>query len=150
SQRLQQREEELATRLGEAERLEAVAARTRAEVEAREAAFREEERTAARDRARQAKAYLLEARKQVEAALALAKGAVDEAAAKEARRLVEEGIRAEAGVLDEESVPAAGDAAAIAVGARVRLGTGATGEVAELRGDGRAVVLVGAMRLVVK
>jgi len=150
SQHLQQREEELATRLSEAERLEAVAARTRAAVEAREAAFREEERTASRDRARQAKAYLLEARKQVEAALALAKGAVDEAAAKEARRLVEEGIRAEAGVLDEESVPAAGDAAAIAVGARVRLGTGATGEVAELRGDGRAVVLVGAMRLVVK
>ena len=100
--------------------------------------------------ARQAKAYLLEARKRVEEALALARGAADEAAAKEARRLVEEGVR--------ERIAAArragrDDAAACpwrcCVGSRVRLNTGATGELAELRGDGKAVVIVGTMRLVV-
>ena len=41
------------------------------------------------------------------------------------------------------------DPDALRVGSRVRLNTGATGDVAELRGDGKAVVLVGTMRLVV-
>ena len=40
----------------------------------------------------QARAYLLDARKTVEAALAQARAAVDEATAKQARRLVEEAI----------------------------------------------------------
>jgi DNA mismatch repair protein MutS2 len=113
--------------------------------------LRQEEKEAARDRARQAKAYLLEARKRVEAALSLAQGAGHEAAAREARRLVEEGIRAEAGHLEEpEAQRPADPSARLVVGARVRLTTGAIGEVGELRGDGRAVVVVGAMRLVVK
>jgi DNA mismatch repair protein MutS2 len=152
------REQELAARealaverAADLERREAVAAATAEAQASREATLRQEEKEAARDRARQAKAYLLEARKRVEAALSLAQGAGHEAAAREARRLVEEGIRAEAATLDEPEAPRPADPSArLVVGARVRLTTGATGEVAELRGDGRAVVLVGAMRLVVK
>jgi DNA mismatch repair protein MutS2 len=128
-----------------------VAAATAEAQAAREATLRLEEKEATRERARQAKAYLLEARKRVEAALSLAQGAGHEASAREARRLVEEGIRSEAATLDEpEALRPVDPSARLVVGARVRLTTGATGEVAELRGDGRAVVLVGAMRLVVK
>lgn len=147
---LDAREGAVTERLIEAERREAVAAVTDRDQTEREAVLREQERDAERDRARQAKAYLLEARKRVEDALALAKGAGDEATAREARRLVEEGVREQADRLDEAIEPAASGAGRLGVGARVRLGTGATGEVAELRTDGRAVVLVGAMRLVVK
>jgi DNA mismatch repair protein MutS2 len=119
---------------------------------AREAELARREKEAERERAKQAKAYLLEARKRVEEALALAKGAADEAAAKEARRLVEEGVRTEARRLDEsdDEVVRGTDGQRLAVGVRVRLTTGATGEVAELRPDGKAVVVVGTMRLVVK
>jgi DNA mismatch repair protein MutS2 len=152
------REQELARReavateqLAEVERREAVAALTAETQAAREATLRQEEKEATRERARQAKAYLLEARKRVEAALSLAQGAGHEASAREARRLVEEGIREEAEQLEEpETARPADPSARLVVGARVRLTTGATGEVGELRGDGRAVVVVGAMRLVVK
>ncbi|MEO8479804.1 MAG: Smr/MutS family protein, partial [Gemmatimonadota bacterium] len=147
---LDAREAAVTERLIEAERREAVAAVTDRDQTEREALLREQERTAERDRARQAKAYLLEARKRVESALALAKGAGDEAAAREARRLVEEGVSEQADRLDEAVEPAAPGSGRVGVGTRVRLGTGAAGEVAELRNDGRAVVLVGAMRLVVK
>lgn len=133
----------------EVERREAVAAVTAEGHAAREAALRQQEKTAERDRARTAKAYLLEARKRIEEALALAKGATDEAGAKEARRLVEEGVRQESSRLEEPDEVAAGDPHALQAGSRVRLSTGATGDVAELRGDGKAVVLVGTMRLVV-
>ena len=115
----------------------------------REATLRQQEKTAERDRAKTAKAYLLEARKRIEEALALARGATDEASAKEARRLVEEGVRHESARLDEPDDILPGDPNALQVGSRVRLNTGAAGDVAELRGDGRAVVLVGTMRLVV-
>ena len=131
------------------ERREAVAAVTAESQVAREAALRQQEKTAECDRAKTAKAYLLEARKRIEEALALAKSAVDEASAKEARRLVEDGVREESAKLDEPDAPPHGDPDALHPGSRVRLGTGATGDVAELRGDGKAVVLVGTMRLVV-
>jgi DNA mismatch repair protein MutS2 len=81
--------------------------------------------------------------------LALAKGATDEAQAKEARRILEEGVRAEARRLDEPEELPVGAGERLAVGARVRLTTGSTGEVVELRSDGKAVVVVGTMRLVV-
>ena len=139
-----QREREI-----EVERREAVAAVTDASQTAREASLRQQEKTAERDRARTAKAYLLEARKRVEEALALAKGAANEASAREARRLVEEGVRIEAERLDEPDEVGVTDPNALQVGSRVRLNTGATGDVAELRGDGKAVVLIGTMRLVV-
>ncbi len=139
---LRQRAEDLAQR-------ETNVAGMTSTLDAREAALRQEEKTAERERARQAKAYLLEARKQVEAALSLAHGAADEATARRARQLVEDGIRAEARRLDEPSVVDAGAASALQPGGRVRLNTGATGDIVELRSDGRAVVRVGVMRLVV-
>jgi DNA mismatch repair protein MutS2 len=96
----------------------------------------------ARDRAR---SYLLEARKTVEAALAQARAAVDEATAKEARRLVEEAIEKTAGRLDGGTVAKTD----LSVGDRVRTGQGKVGVVAEIREDGRVVVEIGAIRLIV-
>ncbi|MEP6590168.1 MAG: Smr/MutS family protein [Gemmatimonadota bacterium] len=139
----------LGEREGEVERREAVASVREANQSAREESLRRAEKDAERDRARQAKAYLLEARRKVEDALALAKGASDEAQAREARRLLEEGVRGESRVLEESDPLPAGGGERLAVGRRVRLTTGSTGEVLELRSDGRAVVSVGTMRLVV-
>ena len=97
--------------------------------------------TAARERAR---AYLLEARKTVEAALGQARAAVTEATAREARRMVEDAIKgvglSDSGTVGQKSVN---------VGDRVRTGQGKVGVVAEIRSDGRAVVEVGAVRLII-
>ncbi|MGH7671532.1 MAG: MutS-related protein, partial [Gemmatimonadales bacterium] len=103
-----------------------------------------EKRLDADARAR-ARAYLLEARKTVEAALAQARAAVDEATAKEARRIVEEAIEKTGG----QAVGRSGGQTMLAVGDRVRTGQGKVGVVAELRSDGRVVVEIGAIRLVV-
>ncbi|PYP39924.1 MAG: hypothetical protein DMD48_05045 [Gemmatimonadetes bacterium] len=109
-----------------------------AELRAREKALDKD----ARDRAR---AYLLEARKTVEAALAQARAAVDEATAKEARRMVEEAIEKTGG----EAVGRFGGSTDLNVGDRVKTGQGKVGVVRELRSDGRVVVEVGAIRLVI-
>lgn len=118
-------------------------------VEARETALRRRERDAERRAREQARAHLLEARQLVEQALGAARSAVDEAAARDARRLVEEGIaagaRAVAAVEQEERA----DGVAVTVGSRVRTAAAGVGEVVELRGDGRAVVMVGGLRVVV-
>jgi DNA mismatch repair protein MutS2 len=139
----------LRDRIADVDRREAVAHATAESQGVREAVLRQQEKQATRDQARQAKAHLLEARKRVEQALALARGAADEAAAKEARRLIEEGVREESLRLDEPADTNAVNAGGLQVGSRVRLNTGATGDLAELRGDGKAVVIVGTMRLVV-
>jgi len=96
----------------------------------------------ARDRAR---AYLLEARKTVEAALAQARAAVDEATAKEARRMVEEAIEKTGGKLEGATVGMKN----LKIGDRVRTGQGKVGVVKEVRDNGRVVVEVGAVRLVI-
>ena len=98
--------------------------------------------TAARERAR---AYLLEARKTVEAALGQARAAVNEATAREARRMVEEAIEKTGGRPDG---PTAG-APELKIGERVRTGQGKVGIVTEVRSDGRVVVEIGAVRLVI-
>jgi len=109
-----------------------------AELHAREKALDKD----ARDRAR---AYLLEARKTVEAALAQARAAVTEATAKEARRIVEEAIEKTGGVAPGRL----GGSTDLNVGDRVRTGQGKVGIVTEIRSDGRVVVEVGAIRLVI-
>ena len=109
-----------------------------AELHAREKALDKD----ARDRAR---AYLLEARKTVEAALAQARAAVTEATAKEARRMVEEAIEKTGG----SAVGRLGGSQNLSVGDRVRTGQGKVGVVREIRSDGRVVVEVGAIRLVI-
>jgi DNA mismatch repair protein MutS2 len=118
---------------------------------AREAELKRREKEADRAGKRQARQYLMDARRLVEAALGAARAAGDEAASREARRMVEQGIveHAEPSEPEERSGLPAGPAA-IAVGGRVRLPSGGAGEVLELRDDGTAVVTAGAMKIVLE
>lgn len=134
------------------EESEARAARLAAELEvvaARERALRQQERDAEKRAREQARAHLLQARQLVEDALGAARAAADDGAAREARRRVEEGITAEARALTELGQEDAAPGATVAVGSRVRTPAAGVGEVMELRGDGRAVVRIGALRVVV-
>ncbi|HTH65970.1 MAG TPA: Smr/MutS family protein [Gemmatimonadales bacterium] len=137
---------------------EAAAATERTRLEAREQAAAERERgVVERERTldararEQARAYLLEARKTVEAALGQARAAVDEATAREARRLLERAIAEvkgggqAVGRSDDNS----GGPEAVRVGDRVRTTDGMVGTVSELRGDGDLVIEAGALRIVV-
>jgi DNA mismatch repair protein MutS2 len=122
--------------------------------EARETELRRREKDAERRAREQARAFLLEARQRVEEALGVAREAADDARAREARRLLEEGIKAEgdrlAAARAEDDAPARdGGGGRVEVGSRVRVAAGSTGEVAEIRPDGKLVVLAGAMRMVV-
>ncbi len=132
--------------------LDALDARLRAQAEgqsSREAELERRERNAEREGRRQVKAYLMDARRLVEEALGAARVAADEAAAREARRMVEGGIAAVGQRGSEAAGQLAGaPAEGIEVGARVRLADGGAGEVLELRPDGKAVVALGAMRMV--
>ncbi len=148
-QALAGQEDDFAIRSADLERREAVAAQLAEAQALRQAELTRLEKEGERERARQAKAYLLAARKKVEEALALAQGAADQGVAREARRLIEDGVREESRRLAEDPVDGAPVAGGLAVGGRVRLTTGAVGDLVELRGDGRAVVMVGAMRLIV-
>ncbi len=99
----------------------------------------------------QARAYLLEARKTVEAALGQARAAVDEATAREARRQLEQAIAAGNRALDEARDEGPGPRerdARVEVGSHVRTPVGSVGKVLELRADGHAAVEVGSVRLV--
>jgi DNA mismatch repair protein MutS2 len=118
---------------------------------AREAELKRREKEAEREGRKQARAHLLEARQRVEEALAMAKGAADETAAREARRLVEEGIREEGDALErtEKTEKTEGNDEP-AIGDRVRLSSGVTGQVLELRSDGKLVIGAGAVRMVVE
>jgi DNA mismatch repair protein MutS2 len=117
----------------------------------REAALRKQEKDAERRAREQARAFLLNARNRVEEALGAARSVADAAAAREARRLVEEGIAAEAQALAAADAETALEGAAhVDVGSRVRVGSGGVGRVVELRSDGKLVVVVGAMRMVVE
>ena len=153
---VEERERELRVAHGtQAERevdLDSLAARLALQNEsqtARESELKRREKEAERLGRQQARAYLLEARQRVEEALGAARGAADDAAAREARRLVEEGIRVEGDALaGQRGSGAAGQASEITVGARVRLESGGTGEVVEIRSDGKMVVAVGAVRVV--
>ncbi len=125
---------------------EALAADRAAELDRRE---READRRARRE----ARDYLLAARQTVEAALAAAREAVDENRAREARRTLEDVIRQEGAALAEQ---ADGNAAAAGVsfpdvvaGDRARTASGIHGQVLEIRPDGKAVLMAGAVRLVV-
>src|SRR5690606_10979718 len=93
---------------------------------------------------------LLDARKEVEAAIAQAREAADEAAAKEARRRLELAIQA-GGSAAREAEPAVergAPGATARVGSRVRIAGGAVADVAEIRPDGRLVAVAGVVRMV--
>ncbi len=146
------RERQLAEQLADAEsRAAGLAAQAEAQA-IREAALKKREKDAERTAREQARQFLLEARETVEAAIAKAAAAGD--GAREARRAVEDAAAAEASALkklDEESNRRAGVAAGgLEPGQRVRLQSGTTGEVFELRTDGRVVVRIGSLKLVVE
>jgi DNA mismatch repair protein MutS2 len=133
--------------------LDSLAARLSSQDEsqtAREAELKRREKEADREGRKQARVHLLEARQRVEEALAAARGAVDDAAAREARRLVEEGIRIEGEALERaEGAERAEIAEGFRVGDRVRLSEGPAGHVLEVRADGKLVVSAGSVRMVV-
>src|SRR5205823_4266415 len=116
-----------------------------ANLEELETELRAREKALDKDARERARAYLLEARKTVEAGLAQARAAVTEATAKEARRMVEEAIEKTAGKLEGWKVGMKN----LKVGDRVRTGQGKVGVVTEIRDNGRVVVEVGAVRLVI-
>jgi DNA mismatch repair protein MutS2 len=96
----------------------------------------------------QARGYLLEARKTVEAALGQARAAVDEATAREARRMLE---RAIAETKDNGSADQRIDGwRAPRVGDRVRTSEGMVGVVREVRADGGVAIEAGAVRIVTR
>jgi DNA mismatch repair protein MutS2 len=137
--------------------LEVLGARLSAQEEsqrAREEELKRLEKDADRAGRKQARQYLMDARRRVEEAIVAARvagAAGDDAAAREARRMVEQGIgeHAESDRREAGAGPAA-DVPALAAKSRVRLPTGGTGEVLELRDDGTAVVAAGAMKIVLE
>lgn len=136
---------------------EALAARLEAQRESqdvRDAELRRREKEAERRAREQARAFLLESRAKVEEALGAARAAADDAAAKEVRRTLEDAIRSQGEVLAADTAAeagsVAGDVSLLEPRQRVRTATGAVGDVLEIRGDGRAVVRVGGMKLVVE
>jgi DNA mismatch repair protein MutS2 len=145
---------ELAARTVELDALEARLLGQQESQSAREAELRRREKDAERTGRQQARSYLLEARQRVEQALGAAKSAADDAAAREARRLVEEGIRQQGEELERvdgtETAERAEQGGGIAVGDRVRLLTGGAGQVLVIRPDGKLVVALGAMKIVVE
>jgi DNA mismatch repair protein MutS2 len=119
---------------------------------AREAELKRREKDAEREGRKQARAHLMEARRLVEQALAAARGAADDAAAREARRLVEEGIREEGEALERAEKAGRSERAereTVQVGDRVKLATGGSGQVLDVRSDGKIVVGMGAVKMVV-
>lgn len=133
--------------------VEARSAELAAQAEAqgiREAALKKRERDAEKSAREQARIFLLDAREKVEAAITKAE-AGGEQRAREARRVVEEAAAAEAEALkalDHAGRRLGGSAAGVEIGDLVRLDSGTTGELLELRGDGKAVVRVGSLKLV--
>jgi DNA mismatch repair protein MutS2 len=135
--------------------LESLSARLSAQDEvqtSRDAELKRREKEAEREGRKQARAFLLEARERVEEALGVARGAADEAAAREARRLVEDAIRSEGEALANSGTAgqrdSAADAELLRIGAKVRLDSGGSGEVMEVRSDGKVVVAAGSIRMV--
>jgi DNA mismatch repair protein MutS2 len=138
--------------------LEAERARTEAlreQMEAREAGLKQREVDAERRARQQARDLLLQARAEVEAAIAGVRGAADQAAldeaAKAARRRVEEAAKKQREKAPAERRARAGTPrrppAELEPGLRVRIESlGRTGVVLELR-DGKAMVEAGAMRM---
>ncbi|MEO8295338.1 MAG: Smr/MutS family protein [Gemmatimonadota bacterium] len=134
--------------------IEALAARLAVQAssqEIRETELKRKEREAEKQARKETKTYLMEARRRVEAAISTVQTSADEAVAREARRQVEEGIKVESQALAqvEEEEIATRSIEPVGLGQRVRIGQGSVGEVREIRPDGKLVVFVGAMRMVV-
>ena len=118
----------------------------------REQALRRVEADADQRARKQARDYLLDARKRVEAAVAAAAEARTEEEAREARRVVEEAI-SELGTEGRKDGRTEGTTEGrkdgLTEGARVRLLSGTVAQVEEIRADGRLVLSAGSVRLTV-
>ncbi len=151
---LERKELELEARLLDAENRRARASRFLEEIEGREQAVRQAEREADSKAREDARRLLLEARNEVEEAIAalteeVRGGSAVGEAARKARRTVEAAIGRAGSVDDRRSrhERARGPIPAPSPGQRVRVReTGAKGVVAAVR-DGRATVEVGALRM---
>ena len=151
-ERLERREREAEAQLAELERERVATQRLKADLEDRERSLREAERTA-RDRAREeARQTLLDARAEVESAIADVRGSVHteaelDEAARRARRRVEQAAAQSASRAKRRNDRSGAHGRALAAGERVRIhATGAKGTVVEVR-DERALVEVGAVRM---
>ena len=148
---LEARERTLGERTLEVESREARAAITAESQDARDRELRRREREYERAGRREARRHLLEARETVEAALRVARDGAQPERAKNARRLVEDAAKAETAALeavDQAETLDRPTGLPIAAGRRVRLGTGGVGVVHEIRGDGKVVVALGAIKLI--
>ena len=152
-QALTLRESELAARATELENVDARLARREGELAGREQEIRRSEKQLERSGKRAMKAYLLEARGEVEKAIAVAR---QEQKEREARRLVEEAIAAVAAAESADTAGAAappapsrdaGPAGPVAPGDKVRIATlGIEGDLESVQG-GEATVLVRGRRV---
>ena len=149
-QELARRESEVAGRAAEQDLQDARLARRESELAGREQEVRRSEKDLERAGKRAMKAYLLEARGEVEKAIAVAR---QEQKEREARRLVEEAIASVAAAEAEQGGPAAAPPAPrvaggpVAPGDRVKIATlGVEGRLESLQG-GQATVLVRGRRV---
>lgn len=151
-ERLERRERESEELIRELEGERERTRRVSEDVEVRERALREAERSARVRAQEDARKVLLDARAEVEAAITGLRAQVQEdadleEAARKARHRVEEAARAANRKSRAAAPRPSGSVGEIAVGDRVRVhATGAKGTVRELR-DRRALVEVGALRL---
>lgn len=158
SAELDRRERELADRTLDAENLAARLTATEATQGAREAALEAREKAAEREKRSKSRDLLLDARQTVEEALALARKAATDAEAREARRRLEDAAGVERAALRDLETGVEGREAGGArdagdgnfvIGESVRTSAGVSGVVAEVRRDGRVVVVAGGIRLTV-
>jgi DNA mismatch repair protein MutS2 len=149
---LEEREAAVAEREGDLEAREAVVAITKEAQAARTKELERRERELERTGRREARRHLLEARELVESALRSAREGTDPARAKDIRRRLEGAVQEETAALealDREETRDRPTGLPVEPGRRVRLAAGGTGVVHELRGDGKVVVALGAIKVIV-
>lgn len=149
---LEQKERQAAQRAGDAKREQERVAALRTDLESATAKLRSRERAHAEQSKGDARRMLLDARKEVEQAIArleeeVRRGAALEEAARAARRRVEEAARRLAASNGNSSEVLGRGSQPLGLGAQVRLaGSGATGVLVAME-NGRAVVEVGGVRM---
>lgn len=149
---LEQKERQAAQRAGDAKREQERVAALRVDLESATAKLRSRERAHAEQSKGDARRMLLDARKEVEQAIArleeeARRGTALEEAARAARRRVEEAARRLVASNGNSSEPLSPGSTVPGLGAQVRLaGSGATGVLVAME-NGRAVVEVGGVRM---
>ena len=148
---LELREATLADRLASVSLREESAEAREGLQQGRERELTRRERDAEKVGRREARRLLLDARSKVEETLRQAQSVARSEEARRVRRELEEAAREETERLEaiETAERAAGEGGAVAPGQRVRLPAGGVGSVLELRADGRALVALGSVKVLV-